>query len=89
MVSGLVCCLGQIGRGDLGWEVKTKELIFYFLMTPNTIVINISTETSLRQIYFNWNWPFYVLSINIFNVNNITFLFLHICTVFTFRKKKE
>lgn len=88
MVSGLVCCLGQIGLG-IGIGGKNKGTNFLFLMIPNTIVINISTETSLRQIYFNWNWPFYVLSINIFNVNNIPFLFLHICTVFTFRKKNK
>lgn len=88
MVSGLVCCLGKIGLG-IGIGGKNKETNFLFLMIPKPIFINISTETSLHQIYFNWNWSFYVLSINIFNVNNITFLFLHICTVFTFHKKNK
>lgn len=83
-----------MGAGCWDGRQQNKGTNILCLMIPNTIVANIRTDTSLCQIYFQWSCPFFsYFALDIFfvcfSVNNITFLFPHICTVFTFHKKNK
>lgn len=88
MVSGLVCCGRELGSGDgVGGETVTSSLV---LTCPNTIVINISIETSLRQVDFNWNWPFFMFWASSSSTSrNFLFYIYALYSHFAKRTKKE
>lgn len=72
--------LGAEGVGRV--RTLTTSLVLTFSVN---FVINIVIDTLLSPMEFNWNWNFHVLSNNIKENSLVS----HICTLFTFCKKKR